>query len=739
MMKKLFVIINLFLFPIFLFSQKSDLSIRPSLIATILESDPIIDGNVLSDKVWVNISPITKMIQTKPLFGVESSEKTEIRIAFSNSILYLGVVCYDSSPNTLVVSDSRRDANLDDDDSFLFIIDTYNDQQNGFLFGTNSAGMEYDAQIDNEGVGNRTAQRQQGGVIGGTNLNWDASWIVKTEVGDYGWSAEFAIPLKSLRFSPGENKSWGINFQRNISKSNEIAFWAPLPLGFNFGIKRVSLAGKMNGISLKKPGNLKFLPYGLTQFTNNTVDNKISSNIDFGADIKFSVTPSLTLDLTYNTDFAQAEVDKQQVNLDRFNLFYPEKRAFFLENAGQFSVGSPGEIDIFFSRRIGISDNGSVVPILAGGRLSGKVGSTNIGLLSMVTDDIESLDINKNSFYVARVNHNFTNSRSSIGAALVGKSELNNSESLGKSDYNNVFAVDGVWGIGKKAKISGFMSKSSTPGVESNDHAFKFSANYDWNSWNIYAQYSEVGDGFNPEVGYLERASFKKPSYLIFKTIRVAEDRKLLEYRPHISGRYYFDTKGNIVTTYTHIDTHWVWKSGLEIHTGYNIRKEWVSEDFYISNLLINSGEYNNSEAQLVFMTNKTQKLSLSTRSNFGGYFGGSKISNSANLNYRYGDKFSSTLSINSNNIKMENEKLNVLISGLGLTYSFSPRIFIQSLIQYNNVENLLSVNTRFGLLNDANTGLFVVFNILKDNDKIDNLNSQQVTLKYTHSFDLIN
>lgn len=138
-------------------------------------------------------------------------------------------------------------------------------------------------------------------------------------------------------------------------------------------------------------------------------------------------------------------------------------------------------------------------------------------------------------------------------------------------------------------------------------------------------------------------------------------------------------------------------------------------------------------------MTNKTQKLSLSTRSNFGGYFGGSKISNSANLNYRYGDKFSSTLSINSNNIKMENEKLNVLISGLGLTYSFSPRIFIQSLIQYNNVENLLSVNTRFGLLNDANTGLFVVFNILKDNDKIDNLNSQQVTLKYTHSFDLIN
>ena len=177
------------------------------------------------------------MIQQKPFLGLESSENTEIRITYNNSTLFLGVVCYDSSPNTLIVSDSRRDSDLSDDDSFLFIIDTYNDQQNGFLFGTNSDGMEYDAQIDNEGVGNRTAQRQQGGVVGGTNVNWDTSWSVKTEKNDYGWSAEFAIPLKSIRFSPGKDKTWGINFQRNISKNNEVSFWSPLPVGFGFGIK----------------------------------------------------------------------------------------------------------------------------------------------------------------------------------------------------------------------------------------------------------------------------------------------------------------------------------------------------------------------------------------------------------------------------------------------------------------------------------------------------------------------
>ena len=718
--------------PFLSISQDNILSKRPSFNANYIEVSPEIDGNILNDKVWSSISSVGPFIQTKPLLGNPSSEKTDVKVAFTKDIMFVGVICYDSSPSRLVVSDSRRDANLDNDDSFLFIIDTYNDQQNGFLFGTNSSGMEYDAQIDNEGVGNRTAQRQQGGVIGGTNLNWDASWIVKTEVGEYGWSAEFAIPLKSLRFSPGDNKTWGINFQRNISKTNEITYWAPLPLGFNFGIKRVSLAGKMNEVSLRKPGNLKLFPYALTQLTNFSQKKEQTSNFDVGADLKYSITPSLTLDLTYNTDFAQAEVDKQQVNLDRFNLFYPEKRAFFLENAGQFSVGSPGEIDLFFSRRIGISPNGSIVPIIGGGRLSGKIGSTNVGILSMVTDGTENDVIQKENYYVARVNHNFSNSRSSLGVALIGKDEIN-------SDYNNnVFAVDGIWGIGKKAKISGFISKSSTPGISLNDHAFKFSANYDWNSWNIYAQYSEVGEGFNPEVGYLERASFKKPSYLIFKTIRVGEESKLLEYRPHISGRYYFDFKGNIVTTYTHIDVHWAWKNGFELHTGYNIRKEWVSELFSISNLNIAPGEYNNSEAQIVFWTNKNKDISFSTRSYIGGYFGGFKFLNSASLDLRSGDKFSSTLSINTNNIKIGDDKLNAIISGLNLTYSFTPRMFIQSFAQYNNVSNLLSINTRFGLLNDANTGLFIVFNILRDRDIFDEINSQQITIKYTHSFDLI-
>jgi hypothetical protein len=635
-----------------------------------------------------------------------------------------------------VVSDSRRDADLNDDDSFLFIIDTYNDQQNGFLFGTNADGMEYDAQIDNEGSGNFSANRQQGGVVGGTNINWDASWVVKTEKGDYGWSAEFAIPLRSIRFNGGENKTWGINFQRNISKRSETAYWANLPLGFD--IKRVSLAGKMHGLDLKSPKNLKVIPYGLIQAVQNNQPPKNSnSKTAIGGDIKYSLTPGLTLDMTYNTDFAQVEVDEQQVNLDRFNLFFPEKRPFFLENAGQFSVGSPGEVDLFFSRRIGIGTNGSLVPIIGGSRVSGKIGQTNVGLLSMFTDEVPSesgnVNIIKNNYSVARVNHDFAAKRSSIGGIFVNRSGIGND-----MDYNRVFAMDGKLGIGKKAQLSGYISKINTPGITANDHAFNFLAVYNWNGWNLRAGYTEVGEGFNPEVGFLLRSAFKKPEFLIFKQWRPKNTGKLLEVRPHVSYRGYWNFQNTQETGFLHVDNHWVWESGFEIHTGINFTRETVLSPFPISNVTVDIGEYNHQELQLVLMTNANRKFYFQTRTVIGGYFGGNRISSTNKATFRVGDKFNTEGVLNYNRLKLPNGDANVVITGARLAYSFTPRMFLQSLVQYNNVSNITSVNARFGWLRNANTGLFVVINVIKDTDYLDALNNQSITIKYSHQFDLL-
>ena len=188
------------------------------------------------------------------------------------------MVCYDTEPDKLVVSDARRDATLDNTDSFLFILDTYHDGQNGFMFGTNPIGVEYDGQVDNEGQGTQSVNRQQPGVIGGFNLNWDASWIVKSMVGPFGWSAEFAIPLRTLRFASDENQTWGVNFQRNIRKTNEIAYWAPIPIQFD--LKRLSMEGTLTGLSLKAPRNLKLIPYALGRLSRDFAEDQSETKFE---------------------------------------------------------------------------------------------------------------------------------------------------------------------------------------------------------------------------------------------------------------------------------------------------------------------------------------------------------------------------------------------------------------------------------------------------------------------------
>ena len=728
-------LVSLFLcFSLYISAQTTTQSNRPYFKANRLEKAPVIDGNILSDPIWQAITPIEELIQIKPKFGAPASEKTEIRVAYDNNMFYVSVICYHKDPKNIVVSDSRRDADLGDEDSFLFIVDTYNDQQNGFLFGTNASGMEYDAQIDNEGQGNFSQNRQQGGVIGGTNLNWDASWSVKTEIGDYGWSAEFAIPFRSLRFASGDNVTWGINFQRNISKTSETDYWASLPIGFD--MKRLSLAGKMHALQLKNPGNLKITPYALLQTVHDKAldPSETNTDIEVGIDLKYSITPSVTLDLTYNTDFAQVEVDEQQVNLDRFNLFFPEKRPFFLENAGQFTVGSPGEVDLFFSRRIGIGNDGDQVPIIGGARISGKIGQTNIGLLSMFTDDIMAVGIEKNNFTVARVNQDFPNSRSSIGGIFISRAGMGDTT----DDYNRVFAADGKWGLGKKAQITGFLAKSTTPGIDNQDHAFKLNANYNWDGWNLNAGYTEVGEGFNPEVGFLQRSAFRKPELLIFKQWRPKNMGNLLEVRPHISYRSYWNFDDELVTSFLHIDNHWVWNSGFEVHTGINFTTEGVLEDFDLSGVIVPIGTYKHAELQLIVMTNPNKALSLSTRSIIGGYFGGDRMSHSGTLKMRLGNKFNSSLTMSYNDLNLPNGDLTAILTNGRLSYSFTPRMFVQGLVQHNNVSNIASVNARFGWLKNANTGLFVVFNIIKDDDILDGLNNQSVTLKYSYRFDLL-
>ncbi|MGH7129350.1 MAG: DUF5916 domain-containing protein, partial [Planctomycetaceae bacterium] len=334
----------------------------PHATAALAASSPVIDGR-LDDAAWLQAPPIGSFVQREPLEGEPPSERTEIRIVHDAAALYIGAWLFDRESGSLVLGETRRDADLGDTDAIRIVLDTYLDRQNGFVFGTTPAGIQYDGQVTREGQGGfGGSARQQRGSGGGFNLNWDGSWEVATTRDTAGWYAEFRIPFSTLRYGAGGAQRWGLNIARTIRRRNEEVVWSPVPRQFD--LYRVSSAGVVEGFDAPAQRILTVTPYVLGSARRDYAgSNDVDTDAEVGGDAKIGVTPSMTLDLTVNTDFAQVEVDDEQVNLTRFQLFFPEKRPFFLENAGTFSVGTPQEVEIFFSRRIGI-ESGAAVPIL---------------------------------------------------------------------------------------------------------------------------------------------------------------------------------------------------------------------------------------------------------------------------------------------------------------------------------------------------------------------------------------
>jgi hypothetical protein len=687
---------------------------RPTASAAAVVEAPTLDGDVLNDPAWAAATPIEGFLQELPVEGDPASERTEVRVVFTKDTLYIGAILYDRDPSAIVVSDSRRDAPLDDVDSFRIIFDTYRDRQNGFVFGTNPAGVEYDGQVtlEGQGGGGLTGGGQQSSGSGsGFNVNWDGAWQVRSRISEIGWSAEFAIPFKTLRFPSGASQTWGVNFQRIIRRHNERAYWAPIPRQFN--LYRVSLAGTITGISTPTVRNFKLIPYVLGNAIRSGVKPvDTEDDYDAGGDLKYNVTPSLTLDGTINTDFAQVEVDDQQVNLDRFNLFFPEKRPFFLENAGFFSVGNPGEVDLFFSRRIGLDAAGEAVPIMGGGRLSGKAGRYNVGLLNMQTTDQDDVIPGAN-FTVARVARDLPN-RSSVGALFVNRTATG--DFIGSGHNNQTYAVDGRLGVKQNTVVSGFYARTATNFAATeiagagDDYAFNLRSRTNLRKIDVDVGYQEVGDRFNPEVGFLTRRGYRKPDVRVMTRFR--PKRIFQELRPHSTVRGFWGLDGFMESGYAHIDNHWVFKDSTEVHSGVNLTQEGVRVPFEIyPGIFVPPGDYKNAEFQPVLMTNQALPISFSFNSNFGGFFSGHRASMSPTLRIRGGQVLTTELAYQRNDVDLPQGDFVTNLVRLRVSYSFTPRIFAQSLIQYNDRADVWSMNVRVGWLQAANTGLFVVYN----------------------------
>jgi len=698
---------------------------RPVMQAFELGTPPVLDGDVLGDPAWTGLVPATGFWQVQPEEGKAATQKTEVFIGFTDNALYIGMVAYDENPENIVVTDARRDSSLNNTDSFRVVIDGLLDRQNGLIFGTNPVGMEYDAQVIKEGVN------------GGFNLNWNASWSVRAKISDIGWSAEMRIPFKTLRFGQGDQQVWGINFQRNIRSNNEIAYWAPLSRQHD--LKRVSEAGTLEGVSPPASRNLKFTPYGLARARRGGELDGTETDTEFGFDAKYSITPKLTLDITYNTDFAQVEADEQQVNLDRFNLFFPEKRPFFLENAGQFRVGNSQEAELFFSRRIGIGEDGDIIPIEGGVRVSGRMGeNTNVGFLYMSSEPVEDIAPG-NQFTVARVNQEI-GKRSSLGAIFVERNGDGSYLVPKSDDKNRTYGIDGRLGLGENTLIYGWAAKTDTPGLTGRDEAYSLKANYDSAKWSNSIEYTQVGEDFNPEVGFLTRDGYRKFGIGALRRVRPDDFLGMLEIRPHFSYRGYWDFDDFQETGFLHLDVHWEWKNGYEFHTGYNIFSDGVKEPFeIIDDVVIQPGTYDESEVQFYFTSDQSAPLSFGLRTTVGGKFGGDRYNITPSVNYRIGEKFSSSLSIRYNNfdLPVPGGDFSISLSRLRLSYAFTSKILLQALMQYNDYDETLSTNLRFSWLRSASTGLYLVYNEF-DEGGVDALpRGREVILKYSFMFDV--
>ena len=678
--------------------------------ATRVEEAPTIDG-ILDDASWTGASRLEDFVQRDPFEGKPVSERTEVRIIYDDQAVYVGAWLFDRDPNGIVYGETRRDADLQDTDALLLVFDTYLDRQNGFLFATTPAGIEYDGQITREGQGGARGPRtrQRIGSGGGFNVNWDGSWQVATARDGEGWYAEFRIPFSTLRYASGGAQRWGFNVARRIRRNGEESFWSPVARQFD--VYRVSSAGVLQGLDAPARRTGTLTPYLLGSGRRDyTVSSGPTDDLEgeVGFDVKLVSASSMTLDLTYNTDFAQVEVDEQEVNLTRFSLFFPEKRPFFLENSGTFAIGTAQSNELFFSRRIGIA-GGQAVPILGGGRLTGRVAGLTVGLLDIQTQSVGGA-VPTNNFGVARVIKELPN-RTRLGAAFVSRYNTDDTD-----DYNFTTALDGRLGIGEALTFDAYVAASTTPGIENDETSLELSGLWTSRDWDFGASYRRVGEGFNPEVGFSPRGEHQFRSLRGLRRIRTDGVEWFKEVRPHFSYMEHLALDGFSETRSWHIDSHFEFANGAFFQfPGINFRREGLREPFEISDgIFIPVGTYENPDWGFRYNTNLSAPLSVQGTVDIGGFYNGTRYGTGTTVNARVSDTFVTSLRFNWFDVNLDQGDFQTSLISLKAAYSFTPSIYLQSLVQYSDQADSLSGNIRFGWLNTAGTGLFLVYNDLR-------------------------
>jgi len=666
-------------------------------------SDVIKIDGVLDEPAWLLAQPATDFLQQQPTEGAQASERTEVRVLFDAKNIYFGIRAFDSDAAHINARELVRDAGFSNDDTVAIVLDTYHDRRNAFRFIVNPLGTQQDALITDEGRD--------------INITWNGSWISAGRIDDKGYTVEIEIPLTTLRFKEGI-ESWGLNISRIIRRKNEENLWTSWQR--SFGLERVSQAGELTGVNDIRRRRLREIkPYasgewreGVPLIGRNGLDAGVRANV--GIEVaKLGITPSLTAEFTVNPDFGQAEVDDQIVNLSRFSVFFPEKRDFFLENSGIFLFGRQGENQAFFTRRIGLTDNGAPVPIDYGVKVTGKIGPYNVGFLQVQTRKLggasTGLGIPRQQFTVLRVKRDILR-RSYVGAILVNRQ---GATAVGGSSYNRVGGADAEFNLTDHYKVKAFWMGSATPGIRSSAGSSRLESIFENDLYRFITVYEDVGAKFNPEVGFIERNAIHQyfGQFAYKPRPKFIPHVQQMEFETQIE--YYTDRAGKLATRQTELSWDTVFKNSSEFFfRPIEAVNDVLTEPFQIRRgIAIPAGTYHFNRPQVSFTSDLSKRIVFRVREKWGDFYSGTRYETSGGITWRPNSHLLVDLSESYNKVRLPEGNFSTSLFAGRLNYNFSRKLLTSALIQLNSAARLSLINLRLRYIYRPNSDFFIIYN----------------------------
>jgi hypothetical protein len=673
---------------------------RPSMRPTKVTRAPRIDG-VLDEPEWRTAEVLTDFRQQLPNTGLPARFRTEVRVLYDEDHLYIAAENFDPEPQRAISAGLERDFNTGDSDIFGLALDTFHDRRNAFLFAINPRGGIRDEQVFND---SRIVVEAWEGIVS-----------LKTRMTDSSWIAELAIPMRTLRFDGSlPVQDWGANFIRRVRRVNETSYWAPLERQYR--LHRMSKAGTLAGLQGIQPGrNLQVKPYAVASDSRGTQvpTAALGTARDAGLDVKYGLTPSMTLDATYNTDFSQVEVDQEQVNLTRFSLFFPERREFFIENAGSFVFGDteernyrmgagPRDFTLFNSRQIGLTADGRPIPIVGGGRISGRAGAWELGLLDMQTQRSDALPAENFSVVRAR--------RQVAAASDVGMLVQRRAATDGTGRENLSYGFDANLRPTTALILNAYAAASEAGGTASDGYTARLSAFYRDAFWNGGAMWKRVSEDFDPGIGFVRRRDMDQ-AYATLGVHARPKWKGIQEVAPYVEVDHITDLRGALATRNVEAGVDLQFQPDGNLKLIVKDQFDRLDEPFtVVPGRSVPVGGYGWREVDLSYTTGRARPVFGTASVSNGGFYDGTKRSVGATLTWRPRYDLLFEANYTRNDITLASGPFLADIGRLRVRYAWSTTLFGSAFVQYNAQSDTWVTNARLNYRYAPLSDLFLVY-----------------------------